>query len=290
MRLRWFTLTLLLSCATPSTPAPTAPPPVDVPAHTQALMDAYRRREALRATAPVTPAQCPGDPSRAQLRERYLHAVDGCVDEPAGGDPWLDVAPRAQWTALYAALDARLEGVDRCIRHGYTFFELAGALVTRLELAADGTIAAVRTRDDASVPDVACCVRRELRRARLPAPGRPLALELVSSLDPATLRERYGGTLAKEAIRGVVATHTPDLRTCYEAAFQQGLSHGGRLTVRFVIAPEGGVSRAAVVDDGLGSPSAACCFVEKLRAWQFPRPEKGGSVRVTYPVDVQPGA
>jgi TonB family protein len=288
--MRWIPLSLLLACATP---APHAPPPstgIDVPIHTQALIDAYRQRQAQQG-APATPARCPSEDSPLQLREKYLQAIDGCVEQAEPHDPTLAVGSRVQWPALYAALDAQREDVERCIREGYTWFDLWGTLTTRVELAADGTVGAVRTvRDDASTPAVACCVRRALRKVRLPAPGRPIALEHDSAFDAKSLHDRYGGSLAKDALRGVVAARSPELRTCYDAAVQEGLSHGGRVTLRFVIAPDGSVPRVAVVDDSVGSPRAACCVVEKLRGWQFPRPERAGALHVTYPFDLQLGS
>lgn len=288
--MRWIPLWFLVACAaTPAQPPP-APRGIDIPAHTQALIDAYHQREAMHSAAPPD-ARCPSEDGPLQLSEKYLHAIDGCVDEAEAHDPTLAVGSRAQWPALYVALEARHDGVDRCFREGYTWFDLAGVMTTRVELAADGAIQAVRTvRDDASTPDVACCVRRELHRLRLPAPGRPIALELESVFDPASLHDRYSGSIAKDALRAVVAERTPELRACYDAAVKEGLRQGGRVTVRFVIAPSGDVPRATVIDDGVGSPSAACCFVEKVRGWRFPRPERGGSVHVTYPFDLELGS
>ncbi|HEX5660370.1 MAG TPA: TonB family protein, partial [Polyangiales bacterium] len=154
----------------------------------------------------------------------------------------------------------------------------------------DGAVKAVRTaRDDAATPDIACCVRRELQQLRFPAPGRPIALEHVASYDPRSLQERYAGSLGKEDLRAVVQAHDAELRPCFDASVQQGLTHGGRVAVSFVIGPAGDVTRASVVEDTVGSPSAACCAVAKVRGWQFPKPNKGGPVHVTYPFDVQLG-
>ncbi len=288
--MRWLSLSVLLSCAAPAVPSP-APRTMDVPAHTQAMIDAYRLSQAQRPQAPKQAApRCPGEDSAVQLRQKYLQAVDGCVEEGDPLDPTLAVGTPMQWPALYAALNAHQDGVDRCIRQAHTWFDLTGVMVTRVELTAEGSIHALRTvRDDAATPDVACCVRRELRRARLPAPGRPIALELETSFDPATLHERYSGTLGKEQLKAVMAAHERELNECYASAVQEGLHHEGRVTVRFVIGPGGDVSRASVVDDSVGSPSAACCFVQKLRTWQFPKPEKDGPVRVSYPFDIKLG-
>jgi hypothetical protein len=292
--MRWspLSLSLCLACAAPSAQTPPAQQAIDIPAHTQAMIDAYRNVQATRAaSSPIAVAQCPSEASPLQRREAYLRAVDGCVEPSEPVTPPLDLAKRAQWPALYATLDAQLAGVERCIRTGYTYFDLQGALTTRLELAADGAVKAVRTeRDDASTPDVACCVRRELRQLKLPAPGRPLAIERVDTFDAAALKDRYGGSLPSEDIRAVAAAHNMELRNCYDGAVRDGLSHGGSVTLRFVIAPTGEVSRATVLEDSIGSPTAACCFVEKVHGWRFPQPQRGGPVFVTYPFVVQLGS
>lgn len=282
---------LLLACQAPAAkPAPQ--PTIDVPAHTQALIDAYRQREAMRAQqggAPEAPA-CPGEASLLQQRERYLSAIGGCMEQVDPTDPSLDVASPAQWPALYAALDAPNAAVDACLRAAHTWFDLTGKMVTRVELAADGTLRALRTvHDDSTVPDLACCVRRALRGVRLPAPGRPIALELTHALDARTLHDRYAGELPREELRAALAEHSPELRACYDDAVERGLTHGGRVSVRFVIAPSGDVPRAAVVEDEVGAPSAACCLTEKVRSWKFRRPERDGPVWVTYPFDLQLG-
>jgi hypothetical protein len=275
--MRWTPLALLLSCAPPAAQTPPAQQTVEIPAHTQAMIDAYRNIQA-RAVPRTSAPQCPGEDSAAVRRQKYEQAVHGCVEENQGLDPALDVALREQWPALYAALDAQKDAVERCIREGEPFFDLSGAVTTRLELASDGAIQSVRTvRDDSSAPAVACCVRHELRQARLPAPGRALALELVTAYDHPPPKR----TLGKEEIRAVVDAHLSEVRACYDAAASQ--AHSGQLTLRFVIAAGGEVPRARVVEDGLGSPSAACCVVAKLRSWHFPAPPDGGVVPVTYP-------
>lgn len=281
--MRWIPLALLLSCAAPSAQTPLAQTPaqptIEVPAHTQAMIDAYRTATTKPVAKPTAP-RCPSEDSTEQLRQKYLHAVGGCVEAPEQGDFSLDVAPRAKWPALYAALDAQRPAVERCIQEGRPYYGMFGKLGTRLELAADGTVKAVRTvSDEASNPDIACCVRRELRRARLPAPGRPIALEFVVPYDVPSKKEG----LSKEQLRPVVEAHSLEVRACYDAAAEKGLVHGGRLWVQFAIARDGTVANASVAEDDLGSPTAACCVVDKIRSWRFPAPKDGAPVTVIYP-------
>ncbi|HEY6880510.1 MAG TPA: hypothetical protein VI299_20945, partial [Polyangiales bacterium] len=152
MRFAWLSLSLSLACAAPVQPPAAEAHTIEIPAHTQALIDAYRNREAMIAAERAQPTvrRCESDDTELVLREKYLRQVGGCVEEPmTQGSPGSEVAPRTQWPALYAALDARAPAVEACIRSAHAFWELQGELNTRVELDAMGRIEAVRTaRDD----------------------------------------------------------------------------------------------------------------------------------------------
>jgi hypothetical protein len=286
--MRWTLCLFLTACATPAAQTAPAQQTTDIPPHTQALMDAYKNVEAQRAMRQAAPVpSCPGEDTPLQLREKYLRAMGGCVDGLGPWDPGLDLGSRAQWPALHAALDAQ-QGVDRCIRHARTFFDLPDGVSLRVEVSAEGAITSVRGEGEQSA-DVACCVRGALQHVRLPAPGRPLALALTSAYDAPTQKPGHVGGLRKDGIKAVITEHEHELPSCFEPALREGLSHGGSLTVRFVIAPGGEVARARIQSDEVGSPSAACCLVQKVRGWTFPKPEGDGPVVVTYPFVLQLG-
>ncbi|MET0285950.1 MAG: AgmX/PglI C-terminal domain-containing protein [Polyangiales bacterium] len=283
--MRWTWCLFLFACAKPPVQAAPAQSSEDIPPHTQALMDAYKNMEAERAMRRAAPAPtCPGD-TPAERRERYLRSVGGCVEAPDPIDVGLDVGPRAQWPALYAALDAK-QGVDRCFNHASAYLGVTGALQLRVELASDGEIKAVHAPGE-NGPDVACCARRALQGVKLPAPGRPLAVQLSSDdPTPAAPPGQLIG-LRKEDIKAVISSHESELPSCFEPAIRAGLNHGGRVTVKFVIAPDGEVARADVESDELGATGAACCLVSKVRSWKFPKPKGEGIVIVSYPFALQ---
>lgn len=68
---------------------------------------------------------------------------------------------------------------------------------------------------------------------------------------------------------------------CYE---QHSLPdpRSGRVSVRWVIAPDGRVARAEVAQDTLGAPAIERCLLAEICTWTFPAPVRG-SVTVTYP-------
>lgn len=88
------------------------------------------------------------------------------------------------------------------------------------------------------------------------------------------------GSLPREVIRRVVRRHINEVRFCYE---QNAGGAEGRVNVRWVINPSGGVQTATVANSTLGNPRTEQCIVQRVRSWNFPAPSGGGVVAVTYP-------
>ncbi len=102
------------------------------------------------------------------------------------------------------------------------------------------------------------------------------------------------GSLAKEDIRKVIRSNINDVRYCYEKDMDDtGRVYDGRVSVRFIIQPDGSVDPAAVAKDTTGSDTVGQCIAKAVKTWRFPEPEGGGIVVVTYPFVLQttgPGA
>jgi Ca-activated chloride channel family protein len=90
----------------------------------------------------------------------------------------------------------------------------------------------------------------------------------------------YGG-LSKEVIRRVVAQHRGRVRHCYETALLGDPAAAGRVTVKFVIAPEGRVQSGEVASNTTGDDTLGQCILEVVRQMQFP--ESDGIIVVSYP-------
>lgn len=102
----------------------------------------------------------------------------------------------------------------------------------------------------------------------------------VPTITPA--RASVTGALSPEAIRRVVRRHLPEIRHCYEQGLQANPSLEGRVTMRWMIAPDGRVQAASVASSDLGSAPVESCISQAVQRWTFPTPEGGGVVGVSY--------
>jgi outer membrane biosynthesis protein TonB len=93
------------------------------------------------------------------------------------------------------------------------------------------------------------------------------------------------GGLSAEVIRRAVRRHTNEVRHCYERALSTEPDLAGRVTVQFIVAPNGAVQSSAVVParTDLGSGEVSDCVAGTVQRWSFPTPDGGGVVSVTYP-------
>ena len=87
--------------------------------------------------------------------------------------------------------------------------------------------------------------------------------------------------LAPEIVQRVLKQNVARLRYCYDKALTVTPGLVGALEVAFTIGPDGGVTTATAT--GLGD-TVGGCVVTVLRSLAFPRPERGLSVNVLYPM------
>jgi TonB family protein len=100
-------------------------------------------------------------------------------------------------------------------------------------------------------------------------------------------RAQVNGGLAPEAIRRVVHRHLPEVRFCYEQGLQRNPSIEGRVTVRWIIGPDGRVQSSGLASSSVSSAQVESCIVSAVQRWTFPSPEGGGPVGVNYPFMLQ---
>jgi hypothetical protein len=93
------------------------------------------------------------------------------------------------------------------------------------------------------------------------------------------------GSLSKEIIRRTIGRHINEIRFCYESQLVSRPDLQGRVAIKFVIAPTGAVVTATVDHDhsDVGNLKVESCIAEAVRRMDFPAPEGGGIVIVTYP-------
>lgn len=92
-----------------------------------------------------------------------------------------------------------------------------------------------------------------------------------------------GGGLDRNEIAAVIQRHLSEVRFCYEQGLQQKPKLAGRLSMNFMIGPNGVVSVAKVTNSSLDHVQVENCIRDHLKTWNFPKPEGGVTVKVTYP-------
>lgn len=91
------------------------------------------------------------------------------------------------------------------------------------------------------------------------------------------------GALDRSAIDGVVKRHLQSLRFCYQKELSKHPDLQGKVSMQFVIAADGSVSRASARSSSLGNVEVEQCLSERILRMKFPEPKGGGIVVVTYP-------
>jgi hypothetical protein len=102
---------------------------------------------------------------------------------------------------------------------------------------------------------------------------------------------RMGGTnvtgrLPPEVIQRIVRQNFGRFRLCYENGLRNNPGLAGRVTVRFVIGTDGGVSTVSGSGD-LPDSGVVSCVTRAFYGLNFPQPE-GGIVTVSYPIVFSP--
>lgn len=91
------------------------------------------------------------------------------------------------------------------------------------------------------------------------------------------------GGLDRNEISAVIQRHLSEVRFCYEQGLQNKPKLSGRVAIRFLIGAKGAVTLAQVDQSSLGHAPVEGCIRDRLKTWNFPRPEGGVTVKVTYP-------
>ena len=97
------------------------------------------------------------------------------------------------------------------------------------------------------------------------------------------------GALDKSLIDAVIKRNMNQIRYCYQRELTKKPDLGGKITVKFVIAKDGSVSKADIKSSSMGSSSVESCIAQRFLRFQFPEPKGGGIVIVSYPFIFSPG-
>ncbi|PCC68205.1 AgmX/PglI C-terminal domain-containing protein [Nannocystis exedens] len=97
------------------------------------------------------------------------------------------------------------------------------------------------------------------------------------------------GRLDKDIIRRIVQAHVAEVRLCYNQGLARHPNLKGRVVIDFTVGGDGKVADAASRESSVADGAVPECITAAVRRWVFPRPEGGGSVKVTYPFVLEPG-
>jgi hypothetical protein len=97
------------------------------------------------------------------------------------------------------------------------------------------------------------------------------------------------GALDKSLIDAVIKRNMNQIRYCYQRQLTKNPNLGGKITVKFVIAKDGSVSKASIKSSTMGDKAVEGCITGRFMRFRFPEPKGGGIVIVSYPFIFQPG-
>ena len=97
------------------------------------------------------------------------------------------------------------------------------------------------------------------------------------------------GALDKSLIDAVIKRNMNKIGYCYQRELTNSPYLEGKITVKFVIAKDGTVSKASIKSSTMGSDSVEGCITGRFMRFRFPEPKGGGIVIVSYPFIFAPG-
>src|SRR5688572_26920238 len=130
----------------------------------------------------------------------------------------------------------------------------------------------------------------EMMDAALDPPAVPSVVvgkDLATKLAKFEIVGPESGGLTAQAIDRVIKASAGIFRACYQKELNRTPNIGGKLVVRFTIASDGSVSKAAIVSSTVGSKVVDQCVLRNIRRLRFPAP--GAVSHVNYPFLFAPG-
>jgi TonB family protein len=97
------------------------------------------------------------------------------------------------------------------------------------------------------------------------------------------------GSLDREIIRRIIRRHINEVKFCYESELTKNPTLAGRVSIQFTISGDGQVVASVLQSSSMGNARVESCVVQAVRRWEFPKPERGGIVIVSYPFSFQSG-
>jgi hypothetical protein len=91
------------------------------------------------------------------------------------------------------------------------------------------------------------------------------------------------GFLDKDEVQGIIRSHIPAVKACYERELSGHPALEGRVSSQFAIASDGTVMASAIQSSTMNDAKVEDCVGREICNWEFPRPIGNGIVIVSYP-------
>jgi hypothetical protein len=89
--------------------------------------------------------------------------------------------------------------------------------------------------------------------------------------------------LTQAGARRIIASHNDEITACFEKGLLRDPDFGGGVKVRMVIAAEGNVANADVVESTVDAEDVESCIVKRVESWTFPETGDGRVKVLTTP-------
>lgn len=93
----------------------------------------------------------------------------------------------------------------------------------------------------------------------------------------------WSGTIDREAVRRVIRSILPQIKSCYERELRVKKGLEGKVVIRFVIMEQGRVKSAGTKSSSMGNSTVESCVAARIREARFPEPPVGSEAEVDYP-------
>lgn len=116
-----------------------------------------------------------------------------------------------------------------------------------------------------------------------PGPGFGLGPKKIEDIVCAHCTPTLAPGYDRDLVLKVVRKHQNEIRFCYESELQKHPELAGKVTVAWTIGASGEVASADIAESGLDNTNVEACIVQRVRRWNFPEPQGGQEVAITFP-------
>ena len=106
-----------------------------------------------------------------------------------------------------------------------------------------------------------------LGQAKTTSVRKSTKMKLFKSANVKAEAGKSGGRSA-ESVLAVINSHKAAIEYCYQRALRTNPNLKGKISVRFVIHPDGSVGKVSVVESTLNNSGVERCIVSKIRRWR----------------------